>query len=119
MQDVFDALRTIMKAQVADLDIKHDRSDNFYVDTFFTMKNGKRLWFGGVRINKSYVSYHLMPVYVQPKILSDMSPQLKKRMQGKSCFNFKKLDPELFAELALLTKRSLQSYRDDGYLQKS
>jgi hypothetical protein len=39
-----------------------------------------------------------------------MSPGLRKRMQGKSCFNFTKLDEELFAELAVLTERTAALY---------
>ena len=48
-----------------------------------------------------------MPVYVNPKLLNNISPELKRRMQGKSCFNFKKIDESLFEELAVLTKRGL------------
>src|SRR4051812_40268504 len=47
------------------------------------------LWFGGVEIRKAYVSYHLMPVYARPGLLEGLSDGLKKRMQGKACFNFK------------------------------
>jgi hypothetical protein len=40
-----------------------------------------------VQIKKNYVIYHLMPVYLNPGLLEGMSPGLRKRMQGKSCFN--------------------------------
>lgn len=52
---------------------------------------------------KSQVAYHLMPVYVHPELLTDLSPELRRRMQGKSCFNFTKVDRDLFAELGALT----------------
>ena len=64
---------------------------------------GKPMWFGAVQPMKNYVSYHLMPVYASPALLAAMSPELKKRMQGKSCFNFKAPDEALFTELAALT----------------
>jgi hypothetical protein len=38
-------------------------------------------------------------------------PALKKRMQGKTCFNFKSVDKELFAELKKLTQEGVDSYR--------
>ncbi len=44
-----------------------------------------------------------MPVYVNPALLEAISPELRKRMQGKSCFNFKTIDMQLFEELAALT----------------
>ena len=69
---------------------------------------GKELWFGAVVTGKSYVSYHLIAVYGFPDLLEGISPELKKRMQGKSCFNFKAVDETLFKELARLTERSYQ-----------
>ena len=70
------------------------------------MKNKQRVFFGAVRVGKSYVSFHLMPVYVFADLLAGLSPELKKHMHGKSCFNFKTVDEELFKELARLTKAS-------------
>ncbi len=67
---------------------------------------GRDVWFGGVQIKKNYVSFHLMAVYMFPDLLENISPELKKRMQGKSCFNFKKVDEALFNELEILAKKS-------------
>jgi hypothetical protein len=57
----------------------------------------------------------LMPVYVEPKLLEGMSPELKKRMQGKSCLNFTEIDKPLFNELAALTKASFEKYKEQGF----
>ena len=64
---------------------------------------GKPMWFGGVQPMKNYVNYHLMPVYGSPALQARISEALKKRMQGKSCFNFKTPDQALFEELGALT----------------
>lgn len=77
---------------------------------------GRDVWFGAARIGKSYVSYHLMAVYVFPDLLNDISPELRKRMQGKSCFNFKHEDEGLFNELAELTEQGYQRFRIAGYI---
>jgi len=116
MQTVFDQLRSIMAARVSSLDVKRDEPGDFDVDTFYIRKNNKPLWFGGVQIRKNYVSYHLMPVYVNPGLLDGISPQLRKRMQGKSCFNFKAVDDALFAELSDLTQRGLENYESQGFV---
>jgi hypothetical protein len=50
------------------------------------------------------VSIYLMPVYVDPGLLDDVSPALRKRMQGKSCFNFNKVDEPLIGELEALVR---------------
>lgn len=109
-------LRKIFLDYASALDVVEDSSDNLYLNTRHIMKNRKPLYFGGVKIGKSYVSYHLMPVYVFPELLDSISPELKKHMQGKSCFNFKKADPLLFNELAELTARGFEAYRSAGYI---
>ena len=79
--------------------------------------NGKPAWFGGVTTGKAYVSYHLIAVYAFPDLLDGISPELKKRMQGKSCFNFKKVDEKLFKELAALTDKSYKRCKEAKFFE--
>ena len=65
----------------------------------------------GTRVGKSYVSFYLMPVYVSPELDASVSPELRKRKQGKACFNFTKVDEALFAELESLMARGIPGYR--------
>ncbi len=74
------------------------------------------MYFGSTKIKKNYVSYHLMPVYVFPELLEGTSAELKKRMQGKSCFNFKVANRQLFEELRELTNAGYEKYKKAGYL---
>jgi hypothetical protein len=113
--DVFASLRAIMEPYARTLEASVDRDDELSLSTAHVMPNGTPLWFGGVQVKKRYVSYHLMPVYVNPGLLDDVSPELRKRMQGKSCFNFTKVDPALFEELAALTQAGFEDYRARGY----
>ena len=64
-----------------------------------------------VEINKAYVSFHHMGVYAAPELLAGISPKLKARMQGKSCFNFKTVDESLFAELERLTVQAFNTFK--------
>lgn len=117
LNEVFSDLRTILIPFARKLDCTIDGDDEVYVNTNHIQKNGKPLWFGGVQIKKRYVSYHLMPVYVNPTLLEGISPALRKRMQGKSCFNFTSTDPSLFEELAALTEESFKDFQKKGYVQ--
>ena len=67
-------------------------------------------YFAGIRRGKRYISYYLMSVYASPELTASMSPELRRRMQGKSCFNFTSVDEPLFAELARLTVTSFEPY---------
>lgn len=77
-------------------------------------KDGYRTWFGGLEIRKRYVSVHLMPVYIHPELLAGISDGLRKKMQGKSCFNFSKSDPTLFRELEKLARAGFKRFKSDG-----
>ena len=81
-----------------------------------TSKYPDGLMFGAVSIGRRYVSYHLMCVYMAPDLLVAMSPELRKRMQGKSCFNFTKVDDGLFDELLAITTRGRDLYAARGWL---
>jgi len=74
---------------------------------------GREVWFGAARVGKRYVSYHLMPVYACPDLLEGISPELKKRMQGKSCFNFTHVDEKLFKELEILTEQGYERFKQE------
>jgi len=120
MQDpatVYAALRQIMAPYAAKLDTKKDDESELYVDTKHIQKNKKPLFFGAVQVKKSYVSFHLMAVYLKPELLASVSPELKSRMQGKSCFNFSAVEPALFKELTALAKASYTSYKEQGFVQ--
>jgi hypothetical protein len=65
----------------------------------------------GTRVGKRYVSYYLMPVYATPGLAATLSPNLRKRMQGKACFNFTTVDEALFAELEAVTARGIPRFR--------
>ncbi|HZW43685.1 MAG TPA: hypothetical protein VFF32_04750 [Dermatophilaceae bacterium] len=84
-----------------------------------TEKYPDGLMFGAVKIGKRYVSYHLMSVYLLPDLLAAMSPRLRQRMQGKSCFNFTKVDAELFDELSVITAKGREMYAAQGWLATS
>ena len=95
---VFTQLKKILAAYDQVLSVTQDEQ-NYYLKSKKVDKSGKSLCCGSVIIGKNYVSYHLMPVYMYPDLLKDISESLKKRMQGKSCFNFKTCNATLFDEL--------------------
>lgn len=114
---VFEALKSILHRHAKHLALITDDENRYHLDTHHRMKNNnKTLSFGAVEIKKNYVSYHLMPVYVNPSLLDSISEPLKRRMQGKSCFNFRSIEPEQNDELASLTESGYQFYVEEGYI---
>jgi len=88
-----------------------DKPDTYYLATKTAKTvSGAAIWFGGVQIRKNYVSFHLMPVYAAPALLKGVTPSLRKRMQGKSCFNFTAIESAHVKELRALTKRGFDGF---------
>lgn len=117
---VFAALKPALSAHANALSVKADTSTEYTLVTKspspFPQHKGQPMYFGSLRLGKAYVSFHLMPLYMCPKLIQRISPALKKRMQGKTCFNFKTdPDPALIAELAELTGAGLKQWRESKW----
>ena len=113
-QSVFNRLKTILVNYESNLVVTANEVGNYSLNTPFIMKYGKEIFFAAVIINKNYVSYHLMPVYVFPELLDGLSTGLMKRMQGKSCFNFTALNSEILEELSELTSKGYSRFQQES-----
>ena len=111
---VFEKLKSILKPYAKSLTVTGDTDKLYALDGPYSEKWKRNLFFGSVQIRKNYVSFYLMPVYMYPELLKDISPELRKHMQGKSCFNFNKIEPELFKELAALTKAGAEKLKKEN-----
>ncbi|HMZ43567.1 MAG TPA: hypothetical protein PLI15_10955 [Anaerolineales bacterium] len=112
---VFEKLKTILSPHAKKLIVKVDTPAAYSLDGPHSEKWKKELFFGSVQVKKSYVSFYLMPIYMYPDLLKEISPELKKHMQGKSCFNFKTVEKSLFEELSQLTKQGLERFMKEEY----
>lgn len=113
---VFQALKKVMGAVAPELRATADEPRKYYLVTKANSWKGGPMFFGAVMMGKAYISYHLMPLYACPDLVKTVSPELRKRMQGKSCFNFRAPDEALYAELGELTKAGLEKYRTKNWL---
>ena len=113
---VFAALKKILTPYEKRLRIVRYKPEFYYLETLLPRYKGKAVCFGAVRLGKTYVSYYLMPVYMNPALEKRISPELKKRMQGKSCFNFTEIHPVLYRELTALTAAGFKDFRDRKFI---
>ena len=115
--DVFAELKGFLSSHEQELVLVHDKEDNYYLDCpHDPFGKGKAHYFGSVTIRRNYVSFYLMPVYTHPELLDDISDNLNKRSQGKSCFNFKMKEEGLFDELRALVNKGVEKYKEVGYM---
>jgi len=111
----FDKLKAILQPYESKLIVVADNENHYALETPHVMKNKHRMYFGAVKTGKAYVSYHLMPVYACEEVRTEISAELKKRMQGKSCFNFTAPDEKLFKELARITKIGFKRFTSKDF----
>jgi hypothetical protein len=109
----FQGLRKILKPYDAKLRVLKDGPGGYMSESKSIRYQGKLVMFASIT-SKSYVAFHLFPVYMFPDLLKGISPELKKRMLGKTCWNFKKAEESLFAELGGIVKASFQRFAELG-----
>ncbi len=107
-------LREILAKRARTLVVTQDDAKGYVLYSKVNGPNGRPLMFAGSAVRKGTINYYLFPVYMDPALLKGISPELKKRMQGKSCFNFKTLDAALMKELEALTDRCWARWKADG-----
>lgn len=113
----FAALRAILLKHCTDMIVQTDTPTRLMVATRATTPNKQPLFFGAVMLIKSAVTYHLYPIYFNPVLQGSIPAALLARKQGKTCFNFQRPDPELFAQLDQLTAQARAHWERHGFLE--
>lgn len=116
-QATFTALRDVLARNAPRLDVVRDTAEAYALNAAWSEKWKRVVSFGSVEVKKSYVSFHLFPVYMFPDLLAGASPELEARMQGKSCFNFRKPEDVPLAELERLVGAGLKRFEAEGLLR--
>lgn len=124
-ENTFTSLREILRRNRGTLRVKEDSSECYSLEAD-AGPAAIRAWGGKlkkpvlpvawVEIGKAYVSFHVMGMYGNDKLRNVMSKELKARMQGKTCFNFKHADEKLFAELEQVTVQAMAGFKKAGFV---
>jgi hypothetical protein len=115
--EVYARLKGILEPYAAKMYVSADTDVWYGLDLAPESERVPATWFGATRRGKAYVSFYLMPVYGDPRLLADLSPALRKRMQGKACFNFVSVDQECFAELGRLAEAGIKRFSTPEFQQ--
>ena len=69
---VFETLKGVLEKNTRGLAVKADTASGYDVTgkvaSPFPQHKGQPMWIAAVRLGKAYVSYHLMPVYMNPAL---------------------------------------------------
>jgi hypothetical protein len=117
LAEVFSALRRLLESYRGNLAVQTDKPGNYHLEAPSILHRKKPLYFAGVKTGKNYVSFHLLYLYFNPAATKAIPPALKKRMQGKACFNFTAVDEDCFAELGRLIGDGLKIFKSEKFQQ--
>ena len=67
-------------------------------------------------LQKGYVGFYLMCVYVDGKGKNEISPALLKLLKGKSCFHVKRMDDGLRTDMEAALVAGTKAFRKRGWL---
>lgn len=113
----FRVLKALFEPYAPRLHATTDDAGAYMLDGAYVAAFNRVMTFGGVQIRRDYVSFYLMPVYSHPELLGRTSDALKKRMHGKTHFNFVQPDRELLVELSALVDTGFALYERLGWVK--
>jgi hypothetical protein len=114
--EIFTALRAILRIFQEEFVVKADKPNHCSLETRSASLNGRRLFFAAAKVKKNYVSYYLPALYMFPELAHRISPELRRRLYGQSCFNFVAVDQDCLAELEKLTHEGFLMLKDQALL---
>lgn len=79
-------------------------------------KKPQPTYIAGVIQQKNYVSFYFSPIYSHPDLFSNISPDLRKVLKGKSCFNINKTNPQLLKEIESILKEGINKYKEIDWI---
>ena len=120
LNEVFGKIKEILKKYEPPFGHKIDSNTGYDLWSFRAVEMSGRkypeLYFGGITLRGKYVSLYNMAIYIHKELLADLSPALKKKLSGKSCFHLTEVDNTMLTEIETLYDKAYQFYKDSGWI---
>lgn len=120
LSDIFATLRKKLTIYQPPLNNKVDLADRYELWTEKAILiNGRRhteMFFAALIIQKNYVGFYLMPLYVEPSFKGCIAPELLKLLKGKTCFHIKVFDNQIFAQIEVVLEQGFILYQQRNWI---
>ena len=74
------------------------------------------MWFAGAMVQKGFVGFYFMCVYMNEPLKKRINPELLKCLKGKACFHIKKDDPVIYGQIEEALKMGFADFRKRGWV---
>lgn len=117
---IFEQLKELLLKYTPPFQSKTDIGHYFDLWSFKNLviegRKRKEVFFAGIIIQKSYVGFYFMPVYVEPELKAMFQPEMLSLLKGKSCFHIKKLDQVLLSQIKDALAAGFELYEKRGWV---
>lgn len=113
-------LQDLLSSHCPPLQVRTNKPTNFEVAGTKATMQGKQkvdgIYFASVVPKPKDIRLYFFPIYTHVDQYTDLSPELKKCLKGKSCFHIKQLNDELASDIAKMIDRGVQLYKKDDLI---
>jgi len=76
----------------------------------------EELWFASALVQKGYIGFYYMPVYMNATVKKQIKPELLKCLKGKACFYIKKFDKDIFSQIKEALAIGYKEWQQRGWV---
>ena len=118
LQDVFVSLKAILRPYASQHGFIPSESDERFAIASATKTDriGRPLFIAAVEVNKRYISYHLMPIYMNPALLADASPGIHSAPSQREDYSMRHLLTALLATTTIMGAAQAQEAKKVFFL---
>lgn len=118
---IFDAIVRLLKAHAGgELKVKGGEGGQVVLGRLKPIvidgRKKEELWLASALIQKGYVGFYYMPVYMSEAVRRKMGADLMKTLKGKACFHIKKDDAILFDQIEKALRIGVETYKAKGWI---
>lgn len=120
LNDIFSHLREKLKKYSPPLQTRFDDEGRFELwsvkELVIEGRKRRDVFFASLIIQKGYVGFYFMPVYIEDDKKRLFDPALLKLLKGKSCFHIRQLDEGLLQQVESALVVGFQLYQERGWV---
>lgn len=118
---IFQHIAKLLKARAGgELAIKGGEDGQIVLGRFKPIvidgRKKEELWLAAALIQKGYVGFYYMPVYMNDVVRRKLGPELLTTLKGKACFHIRKDDPVLFDQIEKALHIGVEAYKSQGWI---
>lgn len=120
LNNIFNALKTELTVFSPPFVIRNETARRFELwsgkDLVIEGRRRKEVYFAGLIIQKGYVGFYFMPVYIEAEMKQVFPPELLRLLKGKSCFHVNNLNGNTLIGIRAALKTGFDLYQQRGWV---